>query len=138
MKILMIVMSICWIESGHKNVVNKHDGGSPSYGICQVKLDTANWMKEYNRIPGKPLTSKDLMNPETNIQYAELYLRYQLKVYNNDINCAISAYNAGSCIKWNQKRYVKRVLEKAKEIYDLDGRKHIEIPYEPGHFIADL
>lgn len=138
MKVLMIVLSICWVESKHKNVINKHDGGSPSYGICQVKLDTANWMKEYNRIPGKPITSKDLMNPDVNVYYAERYLRYQLKVYKNDINCAISAYNAGSCIKGNQKNYVKNVLAKAKEIYDLDENKHIEIPYAPGNYIADL
>ena len=103
--------AICWVESSHRNVVNKNDGGSPSYGVCQIKLDTANWMKELHRIPGYTLKPADLMVKEINIFYATLYFKYQLHRY-GQLSCAISAYNAGHCIKGNQKTYVRKVMSR--------------------------
>lgn len=114
MQINMLLPSICWVESRHKSVINRNDGNSHSYGMCQVKLETANWMKEYYRIPGKPLIAKDIIKPEVNLLYAGLYLNYQYKVYKGDVICTISAYNAGTCIKGN-KKYVKKVLNKLNE-----------------------
>ncbi len=132
--------SICWIESKHKNVINYQDGNSNSYGLCQVKLSTANWMKRYYRIPGKPITSKKLMEPETNIYYAGLYLKYQTKIYKGNLNCTLSAYNAGRCVKGNQHTYVKKVLGKLREleapsgIVSVDPLKEVVIPpFKRGH-----
>jgi len=109
-----LLPSICWVESNYRNVINEFDGGSPSYGICQIKLNTANWMKEYHKITGPVLDETDLMEPKINTLYAGLYIKYQLNRYNGDIECAISAYNAGRCIKGN-KKYVKKVLKRLNE-----------------------
>lgn len=110
-----LMYSICWVESNHRNVNNPDDGGSPSYGYCQIKLKTANWMKEKYGIPGPKLTPADLNTAEINIFYASLYMKYQLNRYKGDLNCAISAYNAGRCISGNQNTYVKKVLNKYYE-----------------------
>lgn len=120
-----LLPAICWVESNHRNVDNMNDGGSPSYGVCQIKLDTANWMKDHHKIPGPELEPDDLRKPEINIFYAGLYVQYLLKRYKGDLNCTISGYNAGSCIKSNQKTYVKKVLEKieALESSQIDSKE---------------
>jgi len=84
-----LLLAICTQESGLNNVVVPHDGGSPSYGICQVKEGTARHM-------GYKGHSKDLMDPATNIKWAAIYLKFQLDRYDNDWCKATAAYNAGS------------------------------------------
>lgn len=65
------------------------DGNSPSYGVCQIKLETARYL-------GFSGTAKQLMKPENNIFWAGKYLSMQLKRYNNDPRKAVAAYNAGT------------------------------------------
>ncbi len=81
-----ILVAICSHESGLQNIVVQ-DNGSFSYGICQIKMDTAT-MLGYE---GKP---EGLMDPETNAMYAAAYLKYQHNRYQNWCH-AIAAYNAG-------------------------------------------
>lgn len=106
-----ILFAICSHESGLQNKIVHRDGGSPSYGICQVKLDTAVMF-------GYQGPAMGLMDPETNAKYAALYLKYQHKRYQNWCR-AIAAYNAG---RYNESRklpgyprnlkYVRRVQRK--------------------------
>lgn len=103
--------AICWVETNHRNVINPKDGGSPSYGLCQIKLETANWIHYKHKLGNEDLTEADLMKPEVNIFYAGLYFKYQWDKY-KDLKCAISAYNAGRCIKGNMNTYVKKVLQR--------------------------
>lgn len=110
-----LLESICYVETNIRNVDNMTDGGSPSYGVCQIKLETANWMKEYYRLPGEPLIESDLRVPEINIFYSGLYLKYNVKRYKGDLKCAISAYNAGRCVTFNSK-YVNKVLRRKAEL----------------------
>jgi hypothetical protein len=136
-----LLPALCWVESKHKvQAVAHKDGRSSSYGICQVKLETANWMKEYYRIPGVPLTERQLMKPDVNIFYAGLYLKYHIKSNPNNLKCAISAYNAGRCIKGNQATYVKQVLNKMRElnkahgiVFDDTRYEVVVLPYGRGH-----
>lgn len=98
-----LLSAVCYVESKHKvDAMHLDDGNSNSVGICQIKLSTARWL-------GFKGTEADLKNPKTNIHYAAKYLKYQLKRYGNDINKAISAYNAGSFKKSNHK-YVNKVI----------------------------
>jgi soluble lytic murein transglycosylase-like protein len=83
-----VLLAICSHESGLNNVKVPHDGGSASYGICQVKYDTAQ-MLGYT---GKP---EGLMEPETNAKYAAAYLNFQFKRYDGNWCQAVAAYNAG-------------------------------------------
>lgn len=99
-----LLESICYVESEHKiSIVNQHDGGSKSLGLCQVKINTA-------RMLGFKGTEKELMLPVTNITYAALYLKKQLNRYNNVITKGVSAYNAGRYKTCNRK-YVETVMK---------------------------
>lgn len=82
-----ILVAICSLESGLTNLKSPQDHGSPSYGVCQVKYDTA-VMLGYE---GEP---EGLMDPKTNAKYAATYLKYQFDRYGNWCH-AIAAYNAG-------------------------------------------
>lgn len=84
-----LLLAICTHESNLKNVKVPNDGGSPTYGICQVKYETAQMMG----FDGKP---KDLMDPSTNAKYAAAYLKYQKERYDSDWIKATAAYNAGT------------------------------------------
>lgn len=80
----------------------RNDGGSPSYGACQVKLATARHM-------GFKGTPSQLMEPRTNAAIAAKYLNYQIKRYGS-ADKAVSAYNAGRYIRANA-GYVRKVKD---------------------------
>ncbi|NJO48238.1 MAG: lytic transglycosylase domain-containing protein [Leptolyngbyaceae cyanobacterium RM2_2_4] len=84
-----LLLAICTHESGLKNVLVPHDGGSPTYGICQVKYDTAKMM-------GFTGEAKDLMTPEVNTKWAAEYLKYQKSRYDGDWMKSTAAYNSGT------------------------------------------
>lgn len=114
-----ILHSICAIESGGRNVTSPHDGGSPSYGVCQIKLGTA-------RLFNPSVKASDLKDPYTNAYYAAMYLKKQQDRYNSEWKCIIASYNAGSCFKKRNGKianaqYVKKVQKK----YNDDYRKGI-------------
>lgn len=98
-----VLRAICEVETGH-NVKLKRtwDGGSYSYGICQVKLATA-------RAMGFKGTEKQLSSPDTNIEYAAKYLAYQLKRYNGNYEKAIVSYNRGSYSNEGKRSYSGKV-----------------------------
>jgi soluble lytic murein transglycosylase-like protein len=106
-----LLLAICMHETGLKNVTVRQDGGSPTYGLCQVKYETAQGLG-YDGMPD------GLLIPETNAKYAALYLKKQLIRYDYDQNKAVAAYNAG---RYNEStkypgypknlKYVKKVLE---------------------------
>lgn len=96
-----LLSGLCYVESNHQKTAYVHnDGGSPSIGICQVKLGTA-------RLVGFKGTAAELQEPFTNALYAGLYLKKQQRRYRDD-DKAISAYNAGRAISSNA-RYVQKV-----------------------------
>lgn len=84
-----LLLAICTVESNLTNAIVWHDGGSPSYGICQIKHETAKMMGYKGKAEG-------LMNPTVNARLAAKYLKFQLKRYSNDYCMAVAAYNAGS------------------------------------------
>jgi len=95
-----LLSAVCYVESGHNTEAYVHnDGGSPSYGQCQIKMATA---KEL----GFSGTGKELMSEGINSLYAALYLKYQYKRYGNWRSAVIS-YNAGRVI--NKTTYVDKV-----------------------------
>ncbi len=84
-----ILVALCTYESNLKTVVVPNDGGSPTYGICQVKFETAKML-------GFKGEAIDLLHPETNAKYAARYLKYQHDRYDGDWCKTVSAYNSGS------------------------------------------
>lgn len=93
-----LLVAICTHESGLKNVTNFNDGGSPSHGICQVKFDTAVFLKDTYGIK-KDITEEKLKDPQVNAYMAALYLKYQLQRYSNNLCQSVPAYNMGSYIE---------------------------------------
>lgn len=86
-----LLSSVCYVESKHDvSAIHLADGPSSSFGVCQLKLETARWL-------GYRGTERHLQQDAlVNAYYAGKYLRYQLGRYHGDILSAISAYNSGS------------------------------------------
>lgn len=84
-----LLLAICTHESGLKNVLVPHDGGSPSYGICQIKYETA-------KMVGFTGQAKELMDPKTNAKWAAAYLKYQKERYDGNWMKSAAAYNSGT------------------------------------------
>jgi soluble lytic murein transglycosylase-like protein len=90
----LLLIAICNTESNFRNVINVNDGGSASYGVCQVKLATARFIERREVAPS------ELLNPSVNLTIAAKYLAYQTRRYGDkETDCIVSAYNAGSCLK---------------------------------------
>jgi hypothetical protein len=102
----LLVLAVCAVESGgNSSAINIHDGGSPSYGDCQIKYSTAKELGYGGHI-------SDLwLDRETNRRYARLYLEKQYKRYGT-LEKAAAAYNTGSLKdgKIRNTRYVRKVM----------------------------
>lgn len=105
-----LLPAICYVESHHKvNAINKYDGKTPSYGLCQIKEKVA-------RDLGYTGSVRELHhNPITNTWYAAKLLRYQLNRYDGDPRKAVSAYNMGHFKERHGKtinrKYVSKVFQ---------------------------
>lgn len=103
-----LLLALCWSESSFRtNLPVKLDGKTPSYGICQVKLETAQYVDRIFKNKSKA-TVKRLLNYTTNPIYAAQYLKYQLNRYKGDWHKAVDAYNKGHAVSIKS-IYVKRV-----------------------------
>jgi soluble lytic murein transglycosylase-like protein len=106
-----LLLAICTHESGLNNITVPHDGGSPSYGICQVKYDTAKLMG----FTGKP---EDLIIPKVNAKWAAAYLKYQEERYDGNWCKIAAAYNAGKYNESKKKPGCPRNLAYVKHVQD--------------------
>lgn len=113
----LLLYAICGYESNDfTQTYVAQDHGSPSVGICMVKLNTAQML-------GFKGTLSNLREPEQNAKYAALYLQYQQDRYGAEDWCKLaSSYNSGSFIesekypgKPKNLAYVKRVQKKLAE-----------------------
>lgn len=121
-----ILMAVCWHESNFRTKGATHmDGGSISYGICQMKLATARFMdKKYgNVIKATPLNLEDNY---FNAKYAAQYLRYNLEAYDGNLDLALDAYNKGNAVSATS-AYVKRVMKSLAYIH----KKTENLSYAP-------
>lgn len=102
-----LLSAVCYVESRHDTAAYVHnDGGSPSYGMCQIKLNTARYM-------GYKGTAAGLMNPDTNALYAAKYLAYQIG--RRGTVGGVCGYNAGNrCRNHKYVTKVKRVMGEKK------------------------
>lgn len=99
-----LLYTLCRVESNlNPKAYKPKDGNSPSYGLCQVKYETAKLVG----FKGKP---KDLMDPRTNINVAGRILASQYKRYGNWAK-AVCAYNKGSSTSHGGSRYLAKVFD---------------------------
>jgi soluble lytic murein transglycosylase-like protein len=92
-----LLLAICTHETNLTNVTVYHDGDSPSYGICQVKYETAEML-------GFKGQGEDLVNPFVNAKWAARYVKYQESRYGDNWCKIAAAYNAGS---FNEHKWLK-------------------------------
>lgn len=115
MDLFTLALAICFVESSNRySIVNLSDGGSASYGWCQIKYTTAKEMGFKGNIT-------DLwFNKKINQKLAIKYLQKQYARYGN-FRDAVAAYNAGS-VKKNLKgvfvnqKYVDKVFSHVEKM----------------------
>jgi soluble lytic murein transglycosylase-like protein len=105
-----LLLAICVQESN----LNPHahlpvDGKTPTYGICQIKLETAGMI-------GFNGDAKELMKPEVNALWAGKYLKYR---YDGDSCKAVAAYNAGT---YNESKKVPGKPRNLKYVKNVQGK----------------
>lgn len=100
-----LLVSLCYVESLlNPDAPNPNDGGSPSYGLCQIKYRTARDMG----FKGK---RKELYNPYINAIYAAKYLKSFKKSSKIDWIQAVAAYNCGHIPKNPITAYTTKVFK---------------------------
>lgn len=90
----ILLVAICSHESSRFTVnYSPNDKGTPSYGVCQIKEDSA-------RQVGFTGKAEDLNKPKTNALYAAKYLKYEQDRYGENDWCILTAaYNGGSYLE---------------------------------------
>jgi soluble lytic murein transglycosylase-like protein len=92
-----LLYSICSHESnGFILDYAQYDNGSPSFGVCQIKHETAKMFG----FKGQPM---ELRNAEVSTKYSALYLKYQLDRYNGNVCKATASYNSGTYMESTKK-----------------------------------
>jgi hypothetical protein len=103
----MLLLSICNVETGLKNINHYQDHNGGSYGVAQVQLRTARGIDKHVDLLA-------LQSPEVNITIAAKYLKQLSKRYKTDREI-IAAYNAGGVYYKNNelinKKYVDSVID---------------------------
>ena len=97
---LDLLLALCSVESRLTNAINWYDGGSPSIGVCQMKVRT---VRDLGYSPS------DLFNYERAFMAAAAYLRAQKDRYQT-WPAAVVAYNRGSYRRTMSTKYLTKVL----------------------------
>lgn len=85
-----LIFSVIKAESNFKSDAVSKKG---AVGLMQIMEDTADWVSE--RIGILPTSEEELLLPDKNIEIGAYYISYLLDLYDDDIKCAMAAYNAG-------------------------------------------
>ena len=105
-----LLLTTCYGESNLKTKGVTHlDGNTVSHSICQVKLETAQFLDRYYKHKNKA-TPESLENPKINAFYAAKMLKYQLDRYDDNWKLAVDAYNKGTAVS-EKSVYVKRFIK---------------------------
>ena len=112
-----LVYAVIRTESGFREDVESHAG---AIGLMQLMPSTFDWLQE--SLEGEITYSSDsLTDPDINIRYGTYYLSILLNQYDNDVNTAVAAYNAGTTT-------VDGWLQDSS--CSTDGKTLTKIPYE--------
>ena len=85
-----MVYSIIKVESSFNETAESNKGAR---GLMQITPTTGEWIAEKLKI--KEFNADDLFTPEINIMMGTWYFSYLTEKFDNNIDLAIAAYNAG-------------------------------------------
>ena len=87
-----LIYAVIRTESGFREDVESSAG---AVGLMQLMPSTFDWLQE--SLDGEITYSSDaLKDPDINIRYGTYLLSVLLKQYDNDVDTAVAAYNAGT------------------------------------------
>lgn len=114
-----VLISLCSVETGLKNLNNLTDRNGGSYGICQVSIRTAKY------IEGNHVTTETLSDPYVNAYIAAKYLKKLYDKYGR-YDYAVAAYNMGHVKIINNKIVNKNYIDKVMKLeYNMrNGEKY--------------
>jgi len=101
----MLIYSIIKTESNFQSNVKSQSG---AIGLMQIMERTA--IETAKELGHDDITEEKLYQPELNIQIGVKYFAKLLKLYDNNINLSIIAYNAGigNVDKWRNEGIIKK------------------------------
>jgi len=85
-----LVAAVIRSESRFRTNAISHAG---AIGLMQITPPTGQWIAEQLNVTG--FTEDTLFDPELNVQFGTWYLRHLLDQFNNNVEAALIAYNAG-------------------------------------------
>lgn len=100
-----LLTALCYKESKFKYLYNAEDGGSPSFGPCQIKHIAARQVG----------FTRPYMTTQETIDIAAKYLKYNLKRCGS-LKKALAAYNTGRCMVPSKTGYVYDVLRHLNQL----------------------
>lgn len=112
------VYAVFGIIKAESNFVVDAQSHKGAMGLMQLTESTAWWIAD--KIGMDDFSLKDLSEPETNVRMGCWYLDYLLDAYDENLELALCAYNAGS---GNVSKWL------ANEQYSDDGRNLDVIPF---------
>lgn len=122
MNLLIVLSAVCQVESaGIHTAVNIMDGGSASYGFCQIKIATARRLGYRG-----PITAL-WFDKQVNKKVALDYLKWQATRYPT-MEQIIAAYNSGSVKRkkngqFINQDYVNKVFQQMKK----ENKNYVEV-----------
>ncbi len=109
-----LLLSICTVETGLRNVNNYQDGNGGSFGVCQVSEPVARSFRPH-------IGRLALQQPEVNIEIAALYLKQLYDKYEHPWH-SVAAYNGGKARivdgVYRNQDYVNKVKKEYGRIHD--------------------
>lgn len=108
-----MVYSIIKVESSFDEMAESNKGAR---GLMQITPTTGKWIAEKLKI--KEFNSDDLFTPEINIMMGTWYFSYLTEKFDNNIDLAIAAYNAGpgSVQNWLKDKEISKNGEELNHI----------------------
>jgi len=108
-----MVYSIIKVESSFDEMAESNKGAR---GLMQITPTTGEWIAEKLKI--KEFNSDDLFTPEINIMMGTWYFSYLTEKFDNNIELAIAAYNAGpgSVQNWLKDKEISKNGEELNRI----------------------
>lgn len=126
-----LMQAVCWVESKHIDVHSPHDGGSPSYGMCQVKLGTAKGVARHFGFHKSDL-KRMLKTRSGNLYIAAHVLKYHSEhkgcaelTGETLTNCVSYAYNTGrypANVKETRTPYSQKVSRIARNLKLMENK----------------